>query len=64
MIDQINLFTGGASIRYSIILNIILLAAIVILSLVFYLIARKAETRKTGKEKAIRHATKVRSRTS
>ena len=53
MIDQINLFTGGASIRYSIILNIILLAAIVILSLVFYLIARKRKHERLVKEKQL-----------
>ena len=62
MIDQINLFTGDASIQYSITLNIILLAAIVIPR--FLLDSTKTETRKTGKGKAIRHATKVRSRTS
>ena len=53
MIDQINLFTGGASIRYSIILNIILLAAIVILSLVFYLIARKRKPESLVKKKQL-----------
>ena len=53
MIDQINLFTGDASIRYSIILNIILLAAIVILSLVFYLIARKRKHERLVKEKQL-----------
>ena len=53
MIDQINLFTGGASIRYSIILNIILLAAIVILSLVFYLIARKRKHERLVKKKQL-----------
>ena len=53
MIDQINLFTGGASIRYSIILNIILLAAIVILSLVFYLIARKRKHERVVKKKQL-----------
>lgn len=53
MIDQINLFTGGASIRYSIILNIILLAAIVILSLVFYLIARKRKHKRLVKKKQL-----------
>ena len=53
MIDQINLFTGGASIRYSIILNIILLAAIVILSLVFYLIARKRKHERLVKKKKL-----------
>ncbi|MCI6413656.1 MAG: ATP-binding protein [Butyricimonas virosa] len=53
MIDQINLFTGGASIRYSIILNIILLAAIVILSLVFYLIARKRKHERLLKKKQL-----------
>lgn len=64
MIDQINLFTGDASIQYSITLNIILLAAIVILTLIFYLIARKRKYERPGKGEAIRHATKVRSRTS
>ena len=53
MIDQINLFTSDASIRYSIILNIILLAAIVILSLVFYLIARKRKHERLVKEKQL-----------
>ena len=53
MIDQINLFTGGASIRYSIILNILLLAAIVILSLVFYLIARKRKHERLVKKKQL-----------
>ena len=53
MIDQINLFTGDASIRYSIILNIILLAAIVILSLVFYLIARKRKHERLVKKKQL-----------
>ena len=53
MIDQINLFTGGASIRYSIILNIILLAAIVILCLVFYLIARKRKHERVVKKKQL-----------
>ena len=53
MIDQINLFTGGASIRFSIILNIILLAAIVILSLVFYLIARKRKHERLVKKKQL-----------
>lgn len=53
MIDQINLFTGGASIRYSIILNIILLAAIVILSLIFYLIARKRKHERLVKKKQL-----------
>ena len=53
MIDQINLFTGGASIRYSIILNIILLAAIVILCLVFYLIARKRIHERVVKKKQL-----------
>ena len=53
MIYQINLFTGGASIRYSIILNIILLAAIVILSLVFYLIARKRKHERLVKKKQL-----------
>ena len=53
MIDQINLFTSDASIRYSIILNIILLAAIVILSLVFYLIARKRKHERLAKEKQL-----------
>ena len=53
MIDQINLLTGGASIRYSIILNIILLAAIVILSLVFYLIARKRKHERLVKKKQL-----------
>lgn len=53
MIDQINLFTGGASIRYSIILNIILLAAIVILSFVFYLIARKRKHERLVKKKQL-----------
>ena len=53
MIDQINLFTGGASIRYSIILNIILLAAIVILTLIFYLIARKRKYERLVKEKQL-----------
>ena len=53
MIDQINLFTGGASIRYSIILNIILLAANVILSLVFYLIARKRKHERLVKKKQL-----------
>ena len=53
MIDQINLFTVDASIRYSIILNIILLAAIVILSLVFYLIARKRKHERLVKEKQL-----------
>ena len=53
MIDQINLFTGSASIRYSIILNIILLAAIVILSLVFYLIARKRKHERLVKKKQL-----------
>lgn len=53
MIDQINLFTGGASIRYSIILNIILLAAIVLLSLVFYLIARKRKHERLVKKKQL-----------
>ena len=53
MLDQINLFTGGASIRYSIILNIILLAAIVILSLVFYLIARKRKHERLVKKKQL-----------
>ena len=53
MIDQINLFTGGAYIRYSIILNIILLAAIVILSLVFYLIARKRKHERLVKKKQL-----------
>ena len=53
MIDQINLFTGGASIRYSIILNIILLAAIVILSLVFYLIARERKHERLVKKKQL-----------
>ena len=53
MIDQINLFTGGAFIRYSIILNIILLAAIVILSLVFYLIARKRKHERLVKKKQL-----------
>lgn len=53
MIDQINLFTGGASIRYSIISNIILLAAIVILSLVFYLIARKRKHERLVKKKQL-----------
>ena len=53
MIDQINLFAGGASIRYSIILNIILLAAIVILSLVFYLIARKRKHARLVKKKQL-----------
>lgn len=53
MIDQINLFTGGVSIRYSIILNIILLAAIVILSLVFYLIARKRKHERLVKKKQL-----------
>ncbi|MBS7199813.1 MAG: PAS domain S-box protein [Bacteroidales bacterium] len=52
MIDQINLFTSDASIRYSIILNI-LLAAIVILSLVFYLIARKRKHERLVKEKQL-----------
>ena len=53
MIDQINLFTSDASIRYSIILNIILLADIVILSLVFYLIARKRKHERLVKEKQL-----------
>ena len=53
MIDQINLFTGGASIRYSIILNIVLLAAIVILFLVFYLIARKRKHERVVKKKQL-----------
>ena len=53
MMDQINLFTGSASIRYSIILNIILLAAIVILSLVFYLIARKRKHERLVKKKQL-----------
>ena len=53
MIDQINLFTGDASIQYSITLNIILLAAIVILSLVFYLIARKRKHERLVKEKQL-----------
>ena len=53
MIDQINLFTGDTSIRYSIILNIILLAAIVILSLVFYLIARKRKHERLVKKKQL-----------
>ncbi|HJF72525.1 MAG TPA: PAS domain-containing protein [Butyricimonas virosa] len=53
MIDQINLFTGTDSIRYSIILNIILLAAIVILSLVFYLIARKRKHERQVREKQL-----------
>ena len=53
MIDQINLFTSDASIRYSIILNIILLAAIVILSLVFYLIARKRKHERLVKKKQL-----------
>ena len=53
MIDQINLFTGCASIRYSIVLNIILLAAIVILSLVFYLIARKRKHERLVKKKQL-----------
>ena len=53
MIDQINLFTGDASIRYSIILNIILLATIVILSLVFYLLARKRKHERLVKEKQL-----------
>ncbi len=53
MIDQINLFTGGASIRYSIILNIILLAAIVFLSLVFNLIARKRKHERLVKKKQL-----------
>ena len=59
MIDQINLFTGGASIRYSIILNIILLAAIVILSLVFYLIARKLTHERLVKKKQLDSQQKV-----
>ena len=53
MIDQINLFTGDASIQYSITLNIILLAAIVILSLVFYLIARKRKHERLVKKKQL-----------
>lgn len=53
MIDQINLFTGDASIQYSITLNIILLAAIVILTLIFYLIARKRKYERLVKEKQL-----------
>ena len=53
MIDQINLFTGDASNQYSITLNIILLAAIVILTLIFYLIARKRKYERLVKEKQL-----------
>ena len=53
MIDQINLFTSDASIQYSITLNIILLAAIVILTLIFYLIARKRKYERLVKEKQL-----------
>lgn len=54
MIDQINLFTGGASIRYSIIIkSLSYWPAIVILSLVFYLIARKRKHERLVKKKQL-----------